>query len=45
MKDEETINTAEACWLVLLGGIVVVAIVSVLSMIPEMRRYLRLRSM
>ncbi len=38
-------NTAEVCWLVLLGGIVLVAIVSFFSMIPEMRRYFRLRSM
>ncbi|MGI8889970.1 MAG: DUF6893 family small protein [Chthoniobacterales bacterium] len=38
-------NTAELCWLALLGGIVLVAVVAVLSMIPEMRRYLRLRSM
>ena len=38
-------NTAEVCWLALLGGILIVAVVSVLSMIPEMRRYFRLRSM
>ncbi len=38
-------NTAEICWVVLLGGIVLVAVVSFLSMIPELRRYLRLRSM
>ena len=38
-------NTAEVCWLVLLGGIVVVAVVTFLSMIPEMRRYFRLRDM
>ncbi len=38
-------NTAEVCWLVLLGGIVVVAVVTFLSVIPEMRRYCRLRSM
>ena len=38
-------NTAEICWLALLGAIVLVAVVSFLSMIPEMRRYLRLRSM
>ena len=38
-------NTAEVCWLVLLGGILVVAVVTFLSVIPEMRRYFRLRSM
>lgn len=38
-------NNAEVCWLVLLGGIVIVAVVSIFSMIPEMRRYFRLRSM
>ena len=38
-------NTAEICWLVLLGGIVIVVIASFLSAIPELRRYLRLRSM
>jgi hypothetical protein len=44
MKDDD-MNTAEICWLALLGGIVLVAVISFLSMIPEMRRYLRLRSM
>ena len=34
-------NTAEICWLILLGGIVLVAVISFLSMIPEMRRYFR----
>lgn len=38
-------NTAEICWLALLGGIVLVAVIAFLSMIPEMRRYFRLRSM
>ena len=39
-------NTAEVCWLVFLGGIVVVALsLPFLSMIPEMRRYFRLRNM
>jgi Family of unknown function (DUF6893) len=42
---EEDMNTAEVCWLVLLGGIVLVAVISTLSMIPEMRRYFRLRNM
>ena len=42
---EEDMNTAEICWLVLLGGIVLIAVISFLSAIPEMRRYLRLRSM
>jgi hypothetical protein len=45
MKEEAPMNTAEICWLVLLGGIVVVAVVSFLSSIPELRRYLRLRNM
>ena len=45
MKEEAPMNTAEVCWLVLLGGIVVVAMVTFLSMIPEMRRYFRLRDM
>ncbi len=38
-------NTAEICWLALLGGIVLLAVISFVSMIPEMRRYLRLKSM
>ena len=38
-------NTAEICWLALLGGVVLVALAASLSMIPEMRRYLRLRNM
>ena len=38
-------NTAEICWLVFLGGIVLIAVISFLSMIPEMRRYFRLRDM
>lgn len=45
MKKEENMNTAEICWLALLGGIVLVAIVSFLSMIPELRRYFQMRSM
>lgn len=45
LKEEEEMNTAEICWLALLGGIVLVAVISVFSMIPEMRRYLRLKSM
>jgi hypothetical protein len=42
---EEDMNTAEICWLVLLGGIVLIAVLSFLSVIPEMRRYFRLRDM
>ena len=42
---EEDMNTAEICWLALLGGIVLVAVIAFLSMIPEMRRYLRLKNM
>jgi hypothetical protein len=42
---KEDMNTAEICWLALLGGIVLVAVVSFISMIPEMRRALRMRSM
>jgi len=38
-------NTAELCWLILLGVIVLVAVISFLSMIPEMRRYFRIREM
>lgn len=46
MKEEVAdMNTAEICWLALFGVIVLVAVISFLSMIPEMRRYLRLRSM
>jgi Family of unknown function (DUF6893) len=45
MKEEIPMNTAEVCWLVLLGGIVVFAVISILSAIPELRRYFRLRSM
>jgi len=42
---EEDMNTAEICWLGFFGVIVLVAIVSFLSVIPEMRRYRRLRDM
>jgi hypothetical protein len=42
---EEDMNTAEICWLALLGGIVLVAVIAFFSMIPEMRRYFRLRNM
>ena len=42
---EEDMNTAEACWLALLGGIVLLSVLAFLSMIPEMRRYLRLKNM
>ena len=35
MKEEE-MNNAEICWLALLGGIVLVAVISFLSMIPEL---------
>lgn len=45
LKEEESMNTAEVCWLALLGGIVLFAVISFFSMIPEMRRYLRLKSM
>jgi uncharacterized membrane protein len=38
-------NTAELCWLILLGVIVLVAVITFISMIPEMRRYMRIRSM
>lgn len=38
-------NTAELCWWILLGVIVLVAVISFISMIPEMRRYLRMRDM
>ena len=42
---EKDMNNAEICWLALLGGIVLVAVISFLSVIPEMRRYFRLRNM
>ena len=45
MNDEAPMNTAEICWMVLLGGIVLVAVISFLSSIPELRRYFRLRDM
>ena len=32
-------NTAELCWLIFLGVIVLVAVITFLSLIPEMRRY------
>jgi len=38
-------NTAEICWLGFFGVIVLVAIISFLSSIPELRRYFRVRSM
>jgi uncharacterized membrane protein len=38
-------NTAELCWWILLGVIVLVAIITFISMIPEMRRYFRIREM
>jgi hypothetical protein len=38
-------NTAELCWLILLGVIVLVAVITIFSMIPEMRRYFRIREM
>jgi uncharacterized membrane protein len=38
-------NTAELCWLILLGVIVLVAVIAFFSMIPEMRRYFRIRDM
>ena len=42
---EEDMNTAEICWLGFFGVIVLVAIISFLSSIPELRRYFRVRSM
>ena len=42
---EEGMNTAEICWLGFFGVIVLVAIISFLSSIPELRRYFRVRSM
>ncbi len=38
-------NTAELCWLILLSVIVLVAVITFLSMIPEMRRYFHIRKM
>ena len=38
-------NTAELCWLILLGVIVLVAVITFFSMIPEMKRYFRIRDM
>ena len=38
-------NNAEICWVALLAGIVLLAVISFLSVIPEMRRYFRLRNM
>ncbi len=38
-------NTAELCWLIVLGVIVLVAVISIISMIPELRRYMRIREM
>jgi hypothetical protein len=38
-------NTAELCWAILGGVIVLTAVVSFISMIPEMRRYMRIREM
>jgi len=38
-------NTAELCWLILLGVIVLVTVITFFSMIPEMRRYFRIRDM
>ncbi len=38
-------NTAELCWVILGGIIVLVAVISFISMIPELRRYMRIRSM
>ncbi len=38
-------NTAELCWVILGGIIVLVAVISFIAMIPEMRRYMRIRSM
>ena len=44
MKEEE-MNNAEICWVALLSGLVLVAVISFLSAIPELRRYYRLRNM
>jgi uncharacterized membrane protein len=38
-------NVAELSWLILAGVIVLVAVIAFISMIPEMRRYFRIRSM
>jgi Family of unknown function (DUF6893) len=38
-------NIAELCWAILGGLIVLFAVISFVSMIPEMRRYFRLRDM
>ena len=38
-------STAELCWLILLGVIVLIAVIAFISMIPEMRRYFRIREM
>jgi len=38
-------NTAELCWLIFLGVIVLVAVITFLSLIPEMRRYFHIHNM
>jgi len=38
-------NTAELCWLIFLGVILLVAVITFLSLIPEMRRYFHIRNM
>ena len=38
-------NTAELCWLIFLGVIVLVAVITFFSMIPELRRYFHIRNM
>ena len=38
-------NTAELCWLIFLGIIVLLAVITFFSMIPEMRRYFHIRGM
>ncbi len=38
-------NTAEICWVILGGIIVLFAVIFFLTNIPELRRYMRIRSM
>lgn len=38
-------NTAELCWLILGGLIVLLIIISIIAMIPEFVRYMKIRSM
>ena len=38
-------NTAELCWVILGGIIVLLAVIFFIANIPELRRYMRIRSM